>query len=146
MSLQTDVEQQLKEAMKAKEAVRVKALRQIKSELLKLQTSGREYSEQDEKAMLKRLVKQHNESIEAFQGAGRAEQAEEERQELEIIQTFLPPQLSGAELEAAVKQAVSETGASSPKDMGKVMKHLKSAGVEADGREMSEMVKNVLGA
>lgn len=145
MTLQTRIETLLKEAMKSREPIRVTTLRQIKSELLKLRTSGREYSEKDEKAMLKRLVKQHTESIEAFEKAGRTEQAEEERQEQVVIREFLPPEMSEAELGEIVKKAVQETGAASPRDMGKVMKHVLAAGIEADGRLLSGLVKQALG-
>jgi len=146
MALMETVESGLKEAMKKKEEVRLKALRQIKAELMKLKTSGKPFTEEDEKAVIRRLVKQHRESIEAFEKGGRGELVDEEQQRLAIVESFLPAQMSGAALEAAVAEAVAAVGASSPKDMGKVMKHLKDAGVEADGRILADTVKTRLAA
>ena len=145
MAIKETIEKQIKEAMLAKQAVRLKALRQIKSEILKLETSGKPYTDQDEMAMLKRLVKQHHESIEAFEKGNRPQQVAEEKEELTVIESFLPAQVSHEELERVVKKAIAETGATSAKDMGKVMKHLQAKGVAADGKTMSEIVKKALG-
>jgi len=144
MALRQEIDTRLKEAMKEKAADRVRALRQIKSELLKLETSGREFSERDETAMLKRLVKQHRESIEAFEKAGRTEQAAAERAELEVIRSFLPAEITGAELEALVREAIGETGAASPKEMGRVMKHVMARGLPVDGKAVSELARKLL--
>jgi len=146
MALLEKVEAELKQAMKAKEEVRLMALRQIKTELMKLKTSGKEFGEEDEKATLRRLVKQHRESIEAFENGGRTDSAEEEKQRLAVVESFLPAQVSGEALEVLVDDAIAASGASSPKDMGAVMKHIKASGIEADGRMLSETVKKKLTA
>ena len=144
MSIKDQVMDQLKEAMKSRDTVRTTALRQIKSEIMKLETSGKAFTEKDVRAAVKRLVNQHHESIEAFRKAGRDERVQEEEGELKVIEGFLPPPVSPEELERIVKEAISEVGATSPKDMGKVMKHLTSGDLEADGKTLSELVKKLL--
>ena len=144
MSIKDLVMEQLKEAMKSRDSVRMNALRQIKSEVLKLETSGKPFTEKDVRATLKRLVNQHHESIVAFQKGGRNEKAEEEAAELKVIESFLPPPVSAQELEKLVKEAIDSLGASSPKDMGRVMKHLTSGDLEADGKVLSELVRKSL--
>ncbi len=146
MSIQDQVAEALKEAMKEKAAVRLAALRFIKAELMKLRTTGKDFTEEDEKAVLRRLVKQHKESLEALDKAGRSDDVREERERLAVVESFLPQQVTGSALEALVDQAIEAVGAASPRDMGRVMKHIKAEGVEADGRTLSEMVKTKLAA
>ena len=144
MGMKERVMEQLKEAMKNRDTVRMNALRQIKSEIMKLETSGKPFTEKDVRAAVKRLVNQHHESIEAFRKAGRDERVQEEEAELKVIESFLPPPVSPEELERLVKEAVSAVGATSVKDMGRVMKHLTSGDLEADGKTLSELVKKLL--
>ncbi len=144
MGIKEQVMEQLKEAMKSRDTLRTNALRQIKSEIMKLETSGKPFTEKDVRSAVKRLVNQHNESIEAFRKAGRTERVQEEEGELKVIEKFLPAPVSPEELERIVKEAIAGVGAASPKDMGRVMKHLTSGDLEADGKTLSELVKKLL--
>ena len=145
MNLETQIMAQLKEAMKAKNTVALEALRAVKSELLLAKTSDAngELSEDQEIALLQKLVKQRKEAAEQFEANGRAELAEKEL--AEVIQQFLPAQLSDEELTAAITEIVAEVGATSPKDMGKVMGAASSklAG-KAEGKLISAKVKDIL--
>ncbi len=123
MNLETQIMAQLEEAMKAKNTVALEALRAVKSELLLAKTSGAngELSEDQEIALLQKLVKQRKEAAEQFEANQRTELAEKELAQAEVIQQFLPAQLSDEELTAAITEIVAEVGATSPKDMGKVI-------------------------
>lgn len=138
---------QLKEAMKAKNTVALEALRAVKSELLLAKTSGAngELSEDQEIALLQKLVKQRKEAAEQFEANERKELAEKELAQAEVIQQFLPAQLSDEELTAAITEIIAEVGATSPKDMGKVMGAASSklAG-KAEGKLISAKVKEIL--
>ncbi|MGV0968634.1 GatB/YqeY domain-containing protein [Empedobacter sp.] len=147
MNLETQIMAQLKEAMKAKNTVALEALRAVKSELLLAKTSGAngELSEDQEIALLQKLVKQRKEAAEQFEANERKELAEKELAQAEVIQQFLPAQLSDEELTAAITEIVAEVGATSPKDMGKVMGAAASklAG-KAEGKLISAKVKDIL--
>ncbi|MFV0142422.1 MULTISPECIES: GatB/YqeY domain-containing protein [Empedobacter] len=147
MNLETQIMAQLKEAMKAKNNVALEALRAVKSELLLAKTSGAngELSEDQEIALLQKLVKQRKEAAEQFEANERKELAEKELAQAEVIQQFLPAQLSDEELTAAITEIVAEVGATSPKDMGKVMGAAASklAG-KAEGKLISAKVKDIL--
>ncbi len=147
MNLETQIMAQLKEAMKAKNTVALEALRAVKSELLLAKTSGAngELSEDQEIALLQKLVKQRKEAAEQFEANERKELAEKELAQAEVIQQFLPAQLSDEELTAAITEIVAEVGATSPKDMGKVMGAASSklAG-KAEGKLISAKVKEIL--
>ncbi|HBX62680.1 GatB/YqeY domain-containing protein [Empedobacter falsenii] len=147
MNLETQIMAQLKEAMKAKNTVALEALRAVKSELLLAKTSGAngELSEDQEIALLQKLVKQRKEAAEQFEANERKELAEKELAQAEVIQQFLPAQLSDEELTAAITEIVAEVGATSPKDMGKVMGAASSklAG-KAEGKLISAKVKDIL--
>jgi uncharacterized protein YqeY len=128
-------------AMKAGERDRVTALRLVLSELQKAEKEG----DGDELAVLRRERKRRREAAEAYRGASRQDLAEGEEFEAKIIETYLPAELSDAELDKLVQQAVAETGAESQRDMGKVIKHvMAAAGGRADGRRVSTKVKDVL--
>ncbi|WP_121254315.1 GatB/YqeY domain-containing protein [Solirubrobacter pauli] len=128
-------------AMKAGERERVQALRLVLSELQKAEKEGGA----DELAVLRRERKRRREAEEAYREAGRAELAAQEAQEAEIIEAYLPQELSDAELEALVEAGVQSTGASSPRDMGRVIKHvMEAAGGRADGKRVSTKVKEAL--
>jgi len=143
MRLADTVKQDLAAAMKAGEKVRVGALRLVLSELQKTAKEGNG----DELAVLRRERKRRLESATAFRDAGRDELAAGEEAEARMIETYLPAQLDEDALRAIVAAAVAETAASSPKDMGAVMKiaMAKAAG-NADGKAVSALVREALGA
>ena len=128
-------------AMKAGERERVAALRLILSELQKAEKDGGA----DELAVLRRERKRRREAEETFREAGREELAAKEASEAELIEGYLPQELDDAALEALVKAGVEATGASSPRDMGRVIKHvMEAAGGRADGKRVSTKVKEAL--
>jgi uncharacterized protein len=128
-------------AMKAGERERVGALRLVLSELQKAEKDGGS----DELAVLRRERKRRREAEEAYREAGREALAAQEAREAEIIEAYLPQELSDPELEALVKAGVESTGASSPRDMGRVIKHvMEAAGGRADGKRVSTKVKEAL--
>lgn len=147
MTLEDRIMQDLKEAMKAKDQAALRGIRAIKSAILLERTSGskHEISTEVEMQLLQRLLKQRKESMEIFAREGREDLAEKEREEIQVIEKYLPEQLSEAELEAEVRDIITQTGASSMKDMGKVMgaASKKLAG-KSDNKSISEMVKRLL--
>lgn len=147
MSLETRIAQDLKAAMKAKDEVAKRGIRAIKAAILLAKTdgSGKALDEQGEIKLLQKLAKQRRESLETYEQNNREDLAKIEREELEIIEKYLPEQISEEELEGILKQIIEETSASSMKDMGKVMgiASKKLAG-RADGRTISSVVKRLL--
>ncbi len=128
-------------AMKAGERNRVTALRLVLSELQKAAKEG----DGDELAVLRRERKRRREAEEAYREAGREDLADGEAFEAAAIETYLPAELSDEELDTLVSAAIAETGASSPRDMGKVIKHVMgAAGGRADGKRVSTKVKEAL--
>jgi uncharacterized protein YqeY len=141
MSVTDTVKQDLTTAMKAGERDRVSALRLVLSELQKAAKEG----DGDELAVLRRERKRRRESAEAFRKGGREDLATGEEAEAVIIEAYLPAELSDDELRAMVADAVAETGAASPKDMGRVMKAaMQRAGGRADGKRVSALVQEAL--
>jgi uncharacterized protein YqeY len=141
MTLADRVKQDLTTAMKAGERDRVGALRLVLSELQKAEKEG----SSDEVAVLRRERKRRQESATAFRDGGRPELAAAEEAEAEVISAYLPAELSDDELRAIVAGAVAETGASSPKDMGQVMKAaMPRVGGRADGKRVSALVQEAL--
>ncbi len=148
MSLEERIMQDLKAAMKAKDQAALRGIRAIKSAILLEKTSGAgsEISPETEIKMLQKLVKQRRESLEIYERENRDDLAQTEREEIEVIERYLPEQLGEAELEAKVKEIVDRTGASSMKDMGKVMGVAsKELAGRADGKAISAVVKKMLG-
>jgi len=148
MSLQDQVMTELKAAMRAKDAVKLEALRAIKSGLLLAQTesgSKEEISEDEELKLLQKLVKQRKDSAMIYKEQNREDLAQPELDQAAVIEQFLPAQLSEAEIEQKVKDIIAKTGASGMKDMGKVMGMASSelAG-KADGKTISMIVKREL--
>ena len=128
-------------AMKARERERVGALRMLLSELQKAAKEGSD----DEMAVLRREHKRRLEAAEQFRAGGRPELAEQEQAEATLIETYLPAQLDEAQLDALVEAAVTETGATDPKDMGRVMKAvMANAGGRVDGKRASARVREAL--
>jgi uncharacterized protein YqeY len=141
MSLADSVKQDLTSAMKAGEKARVGALRLVLSELQKAAKDGND----DELAVLRRERKRRLESAEAFRNAGRVELAEGEESEAAVIQAYLPAELGEDELRAIVQQAIEETGATTPKDLGGVMKvAMDRTGGRADGKRVSAAAREAL--
>ena len=148
MALKQQIETDIKQAMRAKEQDRLRALRSIKSQILLAETekgSSGELSKEAELKLLTKAAKQRRESQEVFDQQGRKDLAAKEQAELDVINQYLPQPLSEEELQAEVKQVINETGASSMSDMGKVMGQVTSrlAG-KADGKAISAVVKQML--
>ncbi|MCE1164846.1 MAG: GatB/YqeY domain-containing protein [Bacteroidetes bacterium] len=148
MSLKEKINEDLKNSMKAQNAFRTETLRSIRAEILKMDKSGmnREMNEEEELQLLMRQVKMRKESIEMFQSAGRTDLVERETKQMEIINEYLPKQISREDAEKIIFGIIESAGASSPKDIGKVMgpvmKELKG---KFDGKLIQEIVKNRLG-
>lgn len=144
MSLLDTIVGDMTDAMRAKDAGKLSTLRMVKANLMnrKIEKGG-ELSDEEITKALQSLVKQRRDSIEQYEAAGRAELAAKERVEIGVIEVYLPQAASADEIAAAVAAAVAETGASSLKDMGAVMKAALAnlAGKSADGKLVSESVK-----
>ena len=145
MSLQQQVMEQMKIAMKAKDKVALESLRAIKSALLLAQTetgAGEGLSEEEETKLVQRLVKQRKDSASIFMEQGRSDLAEPELAQIAVIEKFLPEQLTEEEIEKVVVQTIDATGAEGMKDMGKVMGMVsKELAGQADGKTISTIVK-----
>jgi uncharacterized protein YqeY len=145
MSLQNQVMEEIKVAMKAKDTISLESLRAIKSALLLAQTekgAGSEMSDADEIKLIQKLVKQRKDSAAIFKEQGRVDLAEPELAQAAVIEKFLPAQLGADEIEIIVIQTIESTGASGMKDMGKVMGMVsKQLAGQADGKTISEIVR-----
>lgn len=145
MSLSEKLAVDLKNAIFAKEALVVETIRFLLADVKNFKIEKqRELTDEDIVALIERQVKRHRESIEAFEKGNRAEMAEKEKKELEILQSYLPEQLSAEEIEKAVVEAISSTGAASLQDMGKVMGSLSALKGKADFGLVSQLVKDKL--
>jgi len=148
MSLEQKIMGELKTAMLAKDEKALRSLRAIKAAILLAKTSegaGGELKEEDEIKLLQKLVKQRKDSLEIYQQQNRTDLAQKEQEEIGIIETFLPKQLSADELRAEVAAIISGAGATSPADMGKVMgAATKKLAGKADGKTISALVKELL--
>jgi uncharacterized protein YqeY len=148
MSLEVKIMAEMKDAMKSKNEAVLRALRAIKAEIIKAKTepgANGAIDEATEQKFLQKMMKQRKDSLDIFEKQGREDLAVKEREEMAVIEKFLPKQLTEAEIKEAVKNIITETGASSAADMGKVMgvasKQL--AGL-ADGKTISAIVKEML--
>lgn len=148
MSLQKQIMEQLKTAMKAKDTVALESLRAVKSAILLAQTetgSKEALTEAQELKILQKLVKQRNDSATLFEEQGREDLAAPEKAQAAIIAQFLPAQMDESEIEKIVKEIIVQTGASGMKDMGKVMGMAsKQMAGKADGKVISTIVKSLL--
>jgi len=149
MSLKEQIIADLTAAMKAKDADKLSVLRMVKSNLMNRQIEkGSELADEEIMKALQSLVKQRRDSVEQYEKAGRSDLAAKEASEIGVIEAYLPQSATADEIDAAVAAAISETGASSMKEMGTVMKaamvHL--AGKSADGKMVSDAVKAKLSA
>jgi hypothetical protein len=151
MALKDTISQDLKNAMKSGEKLRLETLRTLRAALMEKEIekrgSGNPMTPEDEIGVLMTAAKKRRESIEQFQNGGRPELAEQERKELAIIQEYLPKQISSEEIEKSVREVIAQTGAAGPQDFGKVMPQvMKLLKGKADGRLIQETVKKLLGA
>jgi hypothetical protein len=149
MSLNEKIGAQITAAMKAKDAPRLSALRMLKAAIMnKVVEKGRDLEDAEVLQVVASLVKQRRDSVEQFQKAGRTDLVEKETGDIAVLQEYLPPAASQDEIDAAVAAAIAETGASTARDMGKVMKAVmpRLAGKNADGKAVNEAVRRALGA
>ena len=147
MTLKDKIVSDMTAAMKAKDAARTSTLRMVKAAIMhREKEGGGELTDEDVTKLLRSQVKQRRDSVEQYQKAGRQELVDKEAAEIAVIEEYLPQAASEAEIEQAVSAAVAETGATSMKDMGAVMKAAmaKLAGKNADGKLVSETVKKKL--
>lgn len=148
MSLEQVVSSSIKEAMKAKDKATLRGLRAIKSAILLAKTdgSGDDLNAEKEIKLLQKLVKQRKDSLNIFVEQGREDLAVKEREEISTIEKFLPEQMGEEELKGILQGIIDQTGASSIKDMGKVMGMAsKQLAGKADGKTISALVKQLLG-
>lgn len=147
MSLELTINEAIKTAMREKDKVALDSLRAVKSQILLLKTEakGADVSAEQEIAILQRMIKQRKDSYEQFVAQNRNDLAEVELAQMKVIEQFLPSQLSAEELEAEIKKIITEVGAESLKDLGKVMGTAsKALAGKSDGKSISEMVKKLL--
>lgn len=147
MSLEAKIATDLKTAMRAKDKAALRSIRAIKAQILLAKTdgSGKEIDEAAEVKMLQKMVKQRKDSLSIFEKQDRAELAQTEREEIAIIERYLPKQMDEAELTVFLQEAIAKTGASSMRDMGKIMGMAsKQLGGKADGKTISNIVKKLL--
>lgn len=147
MTLFEQLTRDIGEAMKAKDAARLTPLRMIKAALMNGEVAkGRALEEAEAQQVLASLIKQRRDSIEQFGKAGRQDLVDKETAEITVLEKYAPPSATAAELEAAVAAAIKDTGATSLKDMGRVMKAVMSAlaGRSVDGKAINELVKKSL--
>jgi len=146
MELKDQIRNDIKEAMKAKDNQRRDALRLLSSAMKQIEVDERkELSDEDVIAIIQKQIKQRNDAASQYKAAGRDELYDQEMAEINIFETYLPAQLDDAELETAVKAIIEQTGATSMKEMGKVMGTAsKVLAGQADGKRISECVKALL--
>lgn len=146
MSLEIQVMDAMKTAMKEKDKVALDALRAIKAQIILVKTDGKgaDVTPEQEIAILQRMVKQRKDSMEQFNAQNRQDLAEVEEAQTKVIEKFLPAQLSTEELEAEIKKIIAESGAEGAKDLGKVMGAAsKALAGKSDGKSISEMAKKL---
>lgn len=148
MNLEQKIMAELKTAMLAKDEKTLRSLRAIKAAIILAKTSegaGGQIKEEEEIKLLQKLVKQRKDSLEIYQQQNRADLAQKEQEEIEVIEKFLPKQLSTEELKTIIAEIITQTGASSPADMGKVMgAATRQLAGKADGKAISAVVKELL--
>ncbi len=148
MALEEKIMTDLKKAMLAKDEKSLRSLRAIKAAIINAKTAegaGGVLKEEDEIKLLQKLVKQRKDSLEIFEKQNRDDLAQKEKEEIEIIEKFLPKQMSGDELKVIIEKIINETGAGSPADMGRIMGIAnKQLAGKADGRTIAAAVKDML--
>ena len=149
MSLMERISQDMTAAMRARETARLGALRMAKAALMNREVErGRALEQGEEEQVMIALIKQRRDSIEQFRKGGREDLAEKEAAEIATLEVYLPPPMDPAEIERAVTEAIAESGATSAKELGKVMKVVmpKLAGRAVDGKTINDLVRRKLGA
>jgi uncharacterized protein YqeY len=149
MNLNQKIASDIAAAMKAKDAPRLSALRMLKAAVMnKGVEKGRDLEDAEILQVVSSLVKQRRDSIDQFASAGRTDLVEKETGEIAVLEAYLPPAASAEEIDAAVAAAIAESGATSARDLGKVMKAVmpKLAGKNVDGRAVNDAVRRKLGA
>lgn len=148
MALEQNVMAEMKDAMKAKDEAALRGLRAIKAAIINAKTAegaGGEFKEEDESKLLQKLVKQRRDSLEIFKNQNREDLAKKEQEEITIIEKFLPKQMTEDELKSRLSEIISQLGASSSADMGKVMAAAtKQFAGKAEGKAISAAVKELL--
>jgi hypothetical protein len=148
MALEEQIMAEMKEAMKSKNEAALRGLRAIKAEIIKAKTdpgAGGVIDEATEQKFLQKMMKQRRDSLAIFEQQGRADLAAKEKEEMEVIEKFLPKQLDEAAIKEVVAKIIAETGAASAADMGKVMGAAsKQLAGQADGKTISNIVKELL--
>jgi uncharacterized protein YqeY len=147
MAFIDEVNQAIADAMRKQDALRLGALRMLKAALTNREVErGRPLDEDESRQVVASLVKQRKDSIEQFQKGGRQDLADKEAAEIRVLDAYLPPAADPAAIERAVADAIAETGATSPKDMGRVMKAAMArlAGQSVDGKAVNELVRQKL--
>ena len=148
MALEQQIMAEMKEAMKAKNEATLRSLRAIKAEIIKAKTepgAGGEIDEATEQKFLQKMMKQRRDSLEIFEKQGRADLAVKEKEEMAVIEKFLPMQLDEAAIKTIVAKIIADSEAGSPADMGKVMGAAsKQLAGQADGKTISNIVKELL--
>ena len=148
MALVEDVNKAITDSMKAKDAARLVALRMLKAALMNREVErGRALDDSEARQVVSALVKQRRDSIEQFTKGGRKDLADKETAEIAVLEGYLPPAVDAGALENAVDAAIASTGATSAKDMGRVMKAVMAdlAGKTVDGKAVNELVRRKLG-
>lgn len=145
-ALADKVRSDMTEAMKAQEKERLSTLRMLQSALKNEQINvGHELSDEEAMSVIRKAMKQRQDSIEQYTNAGRTEMADKERSEMELLKTYLPPELTEEEIEAGIREIIASTGAASKKDMGKVMKEATARFKgRVDGKKVQELVQRLL--
>jgi uncharacterized protein YqeY len=149
MSLNDKIASDITTAMKGKDAARLSPLRMLKAAVMNKEVEkGRTLEDGEVLQVVSSLVKQRRDSIDQFAKAGRTDLVEKETGEIAVLEEYLPPAVTPEEIDAAVAAAIAESGATSPKDMGKVMKAVmpRLAGKNVDGKAVNEAVRRKLGA
>ncbi|RMF58262.1 MAG: GatB/YqeY domain-containing protein [Calditrichaeota bacterium] len=146
MGLEKRLMDDMKEALKAGDKLRLETIRSLRAQIKNAQiAAGKELSEEELIQVLMSAAKKRKESIEQFKAVGREDRAEEESRELEIIESYLPKQMTAEEIQALVEQVITEVGASSPKDLGKVMGAIMPrVKGKADGKLVQQIVREKL--
>jgi uncharacterized protein YqeY len=147
MSLEHTISEAIKDAMRAKDKIALDSLRAVKAQILMLKTEAKDadIATEQEIAILQRMIKQRKDSFDQFMAQGRADLADVEAAQSKVIENYLPQQLTAEELEAEMKNIIAETGATSAKDLGKVMGMAgKKLAGKSDGKSISEMAKKLL--
>ncbi len=147
-SLAARLDEDMKTALRAGEKQRLGVIRRARAAIKNAEIAAREpLDDAGVERVLKGIVKQHRESVEQFEAAGRSDRAAEERAEMAIVEEYLPEQLDAAEIEPVVASVIAELGATEPKDLGAVMKGaMARLGTAADGKEVSAIARRLLGA